>query len=350
LVVASDEGLDENRAKVLAAAHAAASWARARRATWTDAPLPVPGPVAAAAAPAPPPIAFVPEPEPEREPEPAHVEVEDESSVWSDTIQPAIGRWAPRLGAAALVGVAVAAAVRYGPGLWRAASSSVSRLAANAPRPSLPAAPAEAPKTTGTLHIVSTPSGARVLVDGAARGVTPLTLDEVAPGRHTVVLQSPAGTIQRVVAVAPGTTAEIDESIFSGWVAVYAPFELTITESGRVLRADDRSEIMLPAGPHDLRLANRALGFEQMQHVELKPGDRISLSIKPPQTSITVTATEPAEVWLDGVRVGDTPLAGAPVDLGTHELLVRRVAGGDRRMTIRATVQPVSIVVDFNKP
>jgi hypothetical protein len=344
--VASYEGADENRAKVLAAAHATASWVRARRATWTDAPLPVPQPIAV-----PPPA---PEPsfhiEPEPEPDTPVLE-EAHASAWSETIQPALGRWAPRLGAVALLGVGVAAAVRYGPGLWQAAFSSASRIAANAPRPSLGGAAPTAPApTTGTLHVVSTPSGARVLVDGQPRGVTPLTLIEVAPGRHTIVLQSPAGTIQRTVAVAPGTTAEVDESIFSGWVVVYAPFELTISEGGRALRTDDRNELMLPAGPHDLRFSNRALGFEQSQHVELKPGDRLTISIKAPKTTLSVNATEPAEVWLDGVRLGDTPLADAPVDLGTHELVVRRAAGGERRQTIRATVQPVSVAIDFSKP
>ena len=344
--MASYEGLDENRAKVLAAAHAAASWARARRATWTDTPLPVPEPPAAV----------------RLEPVSAGVDVhadapkvpvavEDESSFWTETVQPAVSQWTPRLIAAALLALFAAAAVRYAPRLWRAASSSAARIAATAPRPSLGAAPSPAAATTtGNIHIVSTPAGARVLVDGAPRGVTPMTLAEVAPGRHTITLQSPAGTIQRVVAVAPGTTTEVDESIFSGWVVVFAPFELTVTEGGRPLRIDDRGEVMLPAGPHDLRFSNRALGFEQARHVELKPGDRVTVSIKPPQSSISVTASEPAEVWIDGVRFGETPIAGAPIDLGTHEMVVRRLAGGERRMTVRATVQPSSVNVDFSRP
>lgn len=344
--MASYEGADENRAKVLAAAHAAASWARARRATWTDAPLPLPEPEPPSPARAPEPIVSI---EAAPEPEPAPI-IEEGPSAWTETVQPAIARWAPRIAAAALLAAAALAAVRYAPALWRAASSSASRMAARAPGAAAEPAPSAAARTTGALHIVSTPSGARVLVDGTARGVTPLTLEEVTPGRHTIVLQSPAGTIQRVVAVAPGTTAEVDESIFSGWVVVYAPFDLSITEAGRALRPDDRNEIMLPAGPHELRFANRALGFEETQQVDLKPGDRVSISIKPPQTSISVTASEPAEVWVDGARIGETPLGAAPIDLGTHELLVRRLSGGERRMTIRATVQPVSIAVDFSRP
>ncbi len=375
----SYEGADENRAKVLAAAHATASWVRARRATWTDAPLPVPtdgrsvraragfddgrfAPAETApfdAAPFSRVPSGVPVPTPDlgelsrtetTEPERQAPHEDAGPSKWEETIRPAVGRWAPRLAAVALAGLGAAAAVRYGPSLWRAASSSASRIAANAAKSSATAAPAEPAKTTGAIHIVSTPAGARVLVDGQPRGITPMTLDEVEPGRHTVVLQGSAGTIQRVVAVAPGTTAEVDESIFSGWVVVYAPFEIAITEGGRPLRPDDRNEIMLPAGPHDLRFVSRLLGFEETRHVDLKPGDRVSISIKPAQTSISVTASEPAEIWIDGVRLGEAPIASAPVDLGTHELVARRLAGGERRMTIRATVRPVSIVVDFTRP
>jgi hypothetical protein len=177
-----------------------------------------------------------------------------------------------------------------------------------------------------------------------------MTIDDVPAGRHTVMIQSSAGVVQRVIAVAPGTATEINESIFSGWVVVYAPFEITLAEGTRVLRLDDRGEIMLPAGPHELRLFNRALGFEEVRRVDLKPGDRATLSVQPQRTTIAVTANEPAEIWLDGVRVGSTPLVGAPVDVGTHELVVRRASGGDRRMTITATVQPVTINVDFSRP
>src|SRR5690242_1961167 len=46
LFVASSEGDTPDRAGIVAAGYAAASWARARRATWTNAPLaaPPPGP------------------------------------------------------------------------------------------------------------------------------------------------------------------------------------------------------------------------------------------------------------------------------------------------------------------
>ena len=88
----------------------------------------------------------------------------------------------------------------------------------------------------------------------------------------------------------------MSELIFAGWLAVYAPFDLTITEGNRSLRLDDRNQVMLPAGPHDLRVVNQALGYEAVHHVELKPGDVTTLSVTPPRSALTVTATEAAEV------------------------------------------------------
>lgn len=53
------------------------------------------------------------------------------------------------------------------------------------------ARPAAAPAVaaTGRLLVDSRPAGARVLLDGRAVGVTPLTLPEVTPGRHDVRLE-----------------------------------------------------------------------------------------------------------------------------------------------------------------
>jgi hypothetical protein len=186
-----------------------------------------------------------------------------------------------------------------------------------------------------------------VLVDGKARGVTPLTLADLSPGRHEVSLESNAGTVRRSVTVIANETAEIDESIFSGWVAVYAPFEVAISENGRVLRPDERNQFLLPPGMHQIRLTNRRLAYDSVQQVEVKPGETIAVRLTPDPSTMTVTASEAAEVWLDGVRVGGTPLTALPVPLGTHDLVVKRAAGGERRFPITIGVNPFTLHVDF---
>jgi hypothetical protein len=174
-----------------------------------------------------------------------------------------------------------------------------------------------------------------------------LSLADLSPGRHDVALQSSAGSVQRTVNVSATAPITIDEAIFSGFVTVYAPFDVTVSEGGRVLRADERQQIMLPPGPHDLRVANRALGYDVVRRVVVAPGENANLRLTPDPALLTVTAAEAADVWLDGTRLGDTPLTSAPVALGVHEVLVRRASGGERRFTITFGTKPVTLNVVF---
>jgi hypothetical protein len=72
--------------------------------------------------------------------------------------------------------------------------------------------------------------------------------------------------------------------------------------------------------------------------------------VVPPRSALSVTSTEPADVWLDGVAVGRTPLTDLPSDLGTREVLLKSETGAERRLTVTVTVQPVQVSVDFSKP
>jgi hypothetical protein len=215
------------------------------------------------------------------------------------------------------------------------------------PQPKKGNTPAAASRPVATLHVTSTPPGAQVLVDGKPRGVAPATISDLPPGRHEVVLKSAEGTVRRTVSIAAGETAEVDESIFSGWVVVYAPFEVTISEGGRVMRPDDRNQVMLPSGVHELRVSNPTLAYDSLHRIEVKPGEGTTLRVTPAPSTISVTSNEPAEVWLDGGRLGDTPLTEAPATLGTHELVVRRAAGGERRYTVTILATPFTLNVDF---
>src|SRR5262249_13999940 len=229
-------------------------------------------------------------------------------------------------------------------------ASRIFTSTADKPQPRQAAAAGQRPdpkKPIGALKVESTPSGAQVTLDGKARGVTPLTLNDVAPGKHEVVLKSDAGTVRRTVTVAANQTESLDEQIFSGWVTVYSPFEVTVAEGSRVLRADDRNSVMLPPGTHELRLANKALAYEAVLRVDVKPGEGTPVRLTPPPSSLTVTAPEPAEVLVDGVRAGDTPLNGFSIALGTHDVTVRRGNGSGKRYTITVGVKPYTLNADF---
>ena len=331
--------MPDQQAELIAAARAAASWARTRRATWTDAPLPV---LARAS----------PEQIPVAAPTRTGPSLAARAAAGARALGAPVLQRLPRVAAmTALVVAGVWGGVIGGRYLLNAIATSKARIAAVKPPPVRPQpTPTTPPKTTGGLQVSSTPPGAQVLVDGKPRGVTPVTLADVSVGRHTIELRSSAGTVQRTVTVAAGKTSDVDESIFSGFLALYSPIEVVVTEGGRTLRFDERSQTMLPPGRHDLRIVNRALGYEAEEHLELKPGETARLTVNPPPSAVTVTATEAAEVWLDGARIGDAPVNAMPVGLGTHEIVVKRASGGERRFTVTVTVNPMTLNVDFSKP
>jgi hypothetical protein len=224
-------------------------------------------------------------------------------------------------------------------------TSQAAPVAASAKAPAAAAA-----ARVGQLIVRSDPPGARVLVDGRERGVTPQTFDDVGVGSHTVVLESPNGSVRRTVTVAGDRAAVVSESIFAGWLNVYAPFELEITENKRPIRLDERNRALLAPGPHDLWFVNRSLGFVETRHVEVQPGQTTSLSLVPVPSTLTVTATEPATVFVDGEAVGTTPLTDHPIALGTRIITVKRADGMQQRFMSRVTTQPVKLEVDFSKP
>jgi PEGA domain len=202
----------------------------------------------------------------------------------------------------------------------------------------------------GRLSVTSDPEGAAVTIDGMKRGFTPLTIDDLLPGQHMVTLKHANGLVQRTVRVKANETETLDVTIYSGWLALFAPIELQVSENGKPLRLNEQNQIMLSPGRHEVQLTNRALGYRESQIVEVRPGEVTAVSMTVPKTPVTVTATPSAEVWLDGVKIGETPLADFPVGLGTREFVLKSPGLGERRLMTTVTVQPSTVNVDFTKP
>src|SRR5207245_9495110 len=114
-------------------------------------------------------------------------------------------------------------------------------------------------RAVGTLVVTSNPKGAKVLVDGKERGITPLTLSDLSAGEHAVALDSTEGSVRRNVQIQAGGSVTVDEAIFSGWIAVFAPFDLQIYEGRRSIGTTENERIMLRAGRHELELVNTRL-------------------------------------------------------------------------------------------
>jgi PEGA domain len=262
---------------------------------------------------------------------------------WLREARPSIVRWLPYAAIVAGVGIALGLVAPY---VFRTADSLKTRIEAVTPELTRPPAPVHA-SAAGELRVESTPAGAAVLIDGKSRGVTPLTITGLPPGRHEVLIKSDAGSVRRTVTVSTKEATEVNEAIFSGWLAMYPPFDVVIAEGGQVLQPDGRNQIMLPPGVHSLQITNRALGYSIVQQVEVFPGAGTDVRLPMPTSTLTVTASEAAEVWLDGVRVSDAPVSALPLPLGAHEIVVKRQAGGEKRFPVTISAKPFTLNVDF---
>ena len=220
-------------------------------------------------------------------------------------------------------------------------------VAAPAPPPATP--PPSAPAATvGTVEITTQPKGARVLFDGKAAGQSPLTLPNVAPGRHTVTLVGDTGSVKRTIKVDAGETARVDVSIFSGFAAISAPIVLDVSENGRGLGTSD-NQVMLTPGRHDLLLTNKDLQYSTTATVDVEPGEVKQIKLDP-RGSANINAQPWAEVWIDGAKVGETPLANLSLPLGSRDIVFRNPKFGERKVTATITAgAPATISIDFSK-
>lgn len=224
------------------------------------------------------------------------------------------------------------------------------KVAGNRPPPVTTTKVAGAAKGPGQLQVESSPTGARVLIDGKDRGATPLTIEGLASGSHKVVIRGDDGSVQKTVSIVAGELLQLSESIYSGWLHVAAPFEIQISEGRRSLRLDDSNQVLLAPGPHDVRFENRTFGLREVRHLEIRPGETTAVSLELPMSHLTVTSSEPATVAIDGQPVGETPLSEYAVPVGTRDVTVTSASGVVHHQTITLKVQPTQIEVDFSKP
>jgi PEGA domain-containing protein len=209
---------------------------------------------------------------------------------------------------------------------------------------------------TGQLTVRTEPSGARVTVDGTAQGQTPLTLEGLTPGNHTVVLANDVSSVTHEVTVQPGATASLvvpmsstpQGAPVSGWISVSAPAELQVYEDTRLLGTSRSDRIMVSAGRHELDIVNEALGYRVSRVVTVAPGQVSALRLEWPKGSMALNAQPWADVWIDGERIGETPIGNVSVPIGPHEIVFRHPQLGEQ--VVRATVtanQAAKVSVDM---
>jgi hypothetical protein len=216
--------------------------------------------------------------------------------------------------------------------------------------------PKQAPDV-GQLNVRTDPPGATVTVDGQRKGVSPLVVDGLLPGSHTVGLQNALSTVTEQVTIQAGATAALVVPLsapqgipVSGWVAVNSPIEMQLFEDGRLVGSSRSERIMMSVGDHSLQIVNEALGYRSTRTVQVAPGRVSPVRIEVPKGSLALNAAPWAEVWVDGERAGETPIGNVTLPIGNHDVLFRHPDFGEQRHTVTVTLNgPARLSVDMRK-
>ena len=185
----------------------------------------------------------------------------------------------------------------------------------------------------GSLQVTSTPTGAKVYVNGQLRGEAPLLLDDLPAGKQELTLRGDAGTVTVSATVVGGETTPLEVPIFAGWVIVDAPVEMSLLLRGAKIGSTMDGQILLSPGRHQIEAVSDSLGFRRTVTVTIEPGEVKRVAVSVPPAPLQVQDEAGSEVFVDGDRVGTLP-GVLTVPLGTHDVLVRRPDGTERRQTV----------------
>jgi hypothetical protein len=210
--------------------------------------------------------------------------------------------------------------------------------------------------TSGSLHVQTDPQGLRVVVDGVGRGLSPLKIDELAPGNHQVVVQKDGGSFRRTVTIKAQETMSIlvspmvSTAVQPGWLKVSSPVNLQLREGGKLIGTTDTDQLMLAAGDHDIEIVNEQLGYQSRRRLTVAPDKTTTIQVELPTALLSINALPWAEVWMGGQRIGETPIANVSRPIGAHEVVFRHPQLGERRETVVVTLrQPARVGVDMRR-
>lgn len=145
-------------------------------------------------------------------------------------------------------------------------------------------------------------------------------------------------------------TPAAPNQLLAGMLTVNAPVPLRVYLKGRLVGTTEAESTMLPQGTHELEFVNEAVGFRVRRTVNIRAGSTSAVKLEAPQGTLHINAVPWAEVWIDGERVGETPIGNLQVRIGTREIVFKHPEFGERRTTALVTLkEPVRISMDLRK-
>ena len=178
-------------------------------------------------------------------------------------------------------------------------------------------------------------------------------------GEHTVALEGDGGSAKQTVTIEAGATASLVANLANtqvvaassgGWISVSTPKPVQLFEDGRLLGSSDTERLMVPAGNHQLEIVSDSLGYRSTQRVQVSAGKVSAIKVEFPKGTIALNALPWAEVWIDGEKVGETPIGNYAITIGPHEIVFKNPDLGEQHHAATVTAAtPVKLSVDLTK-
>ena len=204
-------------------------------------------------------------------------------------------------------------------------------------RRSVDPAPASAPAFDPAAAVPAGPTGCE---PASLSPTTPVVPADVSASSATSVVTPPATPAARTAS----------PQGLAGMLTVTAPVPLRVYLKGRMVGTTEAESTMLPQGTHELEFVNESVGFRVRRTVSLKAGVTTAVKLETPPGTLHINAVPWAEVWIDGERIGDTPIGNLPARIGNREIVFRHPELGERRTTALVTLkEPVRVSMDLRK-
>jgi hypothetical protein len=118
-----------------------------------------------------------------------------------------------------------------------------------------------------------------------------------------------------------------------GGFTVTSPIELQVYKNGALV-GSTAGPVAISEGRYTLEFVNQSLGFRVTQVVGVTGGQVTPVRIAIPNGRLSINAVPWAEVTIDGVAAGQTPLGNLSLAIGSHELIFRHPDLGERKQTV----------------
>ena len=201
------------------------------------------------------------------------------------------------------------------------------------PAPGAPLTSGVAPPTAGPATSAATPPAAAPPVNTQAASTT----------------AAPPAANQTALAGIGGPASAAGAAGRFGGLTVTSRIDLQVFEGGKAL-GSTAAPLALAEGTHSLELVNETLGFRHTQSVSVRGGRMLTLNIDVPKGRLSINAIPWADVDINGLASGQTPLANVLLPIGTHQITFRHPELGTRTQTVVVKVDGSSKVTQTFKP